>query len=54
MRQPRLPAGLRLGPDGVCGHDTRSEIMNWPVDDGGSLPVELTALAVFDSRAEFH
>ena len=28
--------------------------LNWPVDGGGTLPVELSGLPIFDARAKFH
>ncbi len=50
---------LRLDPDGrvmkaFATRDTWSGItLNWPVDGGGSLPVELAGLAVFDRTRNF-
>jgi PAS domain S-box-containing protein len=53
-------AGLSgLDPDGrfvnaVATHDTWSGItLNWPIDGGGRLPVELSGLPIADSAANF-
>src|SRR5260370_39153673 len=53
-------AGLSgLDPDGrfvnaVATHDTWSGItLNWPVDGGDPLPVELSGLPITDSAANF-
>src|SRR5260370_36910943 len=53
-------AGLSgLDPDGrfvnaVATHDTWSGItLNWPVDGGDPLPVELSGLPITDSAATF-
>jgi len=54
-----IAAAFGLDPDGrvmqaFATHNTWSGItLNWPVDGGGRLPVELSGLPMCRSRAEF-
>jgi PAS domain S-box-containing protein len=54
-----IAATFGLDPDGrvlraVATHDTWSGItLNWPVDGGGRLPVELSGLPMFDRARQF-
>ncbi len=54
-----IAASFALDPEGrvlkaVATHDTWSGItLNWPVDGGGHLPVELSGLPIFDRDRNF-
>ncbi len=54
-----IAASFALDPEGrvlkaVATHDTWSGItLNWPVDGGGRLPVELAGLPIFDRERNF-
>jgi PAS domain S-box-containing protein len=54
-----IAASFALDPEGrvlkaVATHDTWSGItLNWPVDGGGRLPVELSGLPIFDRERNF-
>lgn len=58
-RWNEIAADLGLDPEGrlmqaFATHDTWSGIaLNWPVDGGGSLPVELAGLPIFDRARNF-
>ena len=54
-----IAESFALDPEGrvmkaFASHDTWSNItLNWPVDGGGHLPVELSGLPIFDSMRSF-
>jgi PAS domain S-box-containing protein len=54
-----IAASFALDPEGrvlkaVATHDTWSGItLNWPIDGGGRLPVELAGLPIFDRERNF-